>query len=330
MGKSSTAVNHWMRDRGRFADLFNGVVFDGEQVVRPEDLEEARGESDILVTDREKKERQVQRYRDIVMQWKKGPYLAMLACESQSSVHYAMPVRNMLYDSLSYTEQIRRIGESNRRKEGAGKITGEEFLSGLRREDRICPVITLVLYYGEDEWDGSRDLYGMFPGGQEERVRKMLESYVPDYCINLVDVGNIQEPERFTSDLQLVFGMLKYRGDMGELQKYVDRHREYFQNVDADTYRAVREMLHAGGVMESMREEKDRKEGTVNMCKALEDLYQSGVDSGMEQGIQTGIRALVETCRELGQTREVTEKKVGEKFTVSQEKVRECMEKYWA
>ena len=34
MGKSSTAVNHWMRDRGRFADLFNGVVFDGEQVVR--------------------------------------------------------------------------------------------------------------------------------------------------------------------------------------------------------------------------------------------------------------------------------------------------------
>ena len=57
-----------------------------------------------------------------------------------------------------------------------------------------------------------------------------------------------------------------------------------------------------------------------------EDLYQSGVDSGMEMGIQ----ALVETCRELGQTREVTEKKVGEKFTVSREKVRECMEKYWA
>ena len=105
-----------------------------------------------------------------------------------------------------------------------------------------------------------------------------------------------------------------------------DRHREYFQNVDADTYRAAREMLHAGGVMESMREEKDRKEGTVNMCKALEDLYQSGVDSGMEMGIQ----ALVEICRELGQTREVTEKKVGEKFTVSREKVRECMEKYWA
>ena len=51
MGKSSTAVNHWMRDRGRFADLFNGVVFDGEQIVRPEDLEEARGESDILVPD---------------------------------------------------------------------------------------------------------------------------------------------------------------------------------------------------------------------------------------------------------------------------------------
>ena len=142
-------------------------------------------------------EGQVQRYRDIVMQWKKGPYLALLACESQSGVHYAMPVRNMLYDSLSYTEQI----------------------------------------------------------------RKMLKNYVPDYRINLVDVGKIHDPEKFTSDLQLIFGMLKYRGDMRELQKYMDRHREYFQNVDADTYRAAREMLHAGGVMESMREEKDRKEG---------------------------------------------------------------------
>lgn len=152
MGKSSTAVNHWMRDRGRFADLFNGVVFDGEQVVCPEDLEEARGESDILVPDQDKNERQVQRYRDIVMQWKKGPYLALLACESQSGVHYAMPVRNMLYDSLSYTEQI----------------------------------------------------------------RKMLKNYVPDYRINLVDVGNIHESEKFTSDLQLIFGMLKYRGDMRE------------------------------------------------------------------------------------------------------------------
>ena len=143
-----------------------------------------------------------------------GPYLALLACESQSGVHYAMPVRNMLYDSLSYTEQIRRISESNRRKEGAGKMSGEEFLSGLRKEDRICPVITLVLYYGEKEWDGSRDLYGMFPGGQEEQMRKMLKNYVPDYRINLVDVGKIHDPEKFTSDLQLIFGMLKYRGDM--------------------------------------------------------------------------------------------------------------------
>lgn len=326
MGKSSTAVNHWMRDRGRFADLFNGVVFGGEQIVRPEELEEARGESDILVPDKGEKERQVQRYRDIVMQWKKGPYLAMLACESQSGIHYVMPVRNMLYDSLSYTEQIRRIRENNRGKAGVGKMTGEEFLSGMRKEDRICPVITLVLYYGEDEWDGSRNLYDMFPEGWKEQIWKMLEKYVPDYRINLVDVGKIGKIEKFTSDLQLIFGMLKYREDMGELQKYMDRHREYFQNVDVDTYRAVRELLHAGNVMEGMKEGYDRKEGTVNMCKALDDLYQKGVDNGMEQGIQ----ALVEICRELGQTREVTEKKVCEKFTVSQEKVRECMEKYWA
>ena len=54
------------------------------------------------------------------------------------------------------------------------------------------------------------------------------------------------------------------------------------------------------------------------MCKALEDLYQNGVDTGREQGIEQGvergrlqgIRALVETCRELGQTQETAGQKV--------------------
>jgi hypothetical protein len=33
----------------------------------------------------------------------------VLACEAQNEVSYSMPVRNMLYDALSYTDQMSEI-----------------------------------------------------------------------------------------------------------------------------------------------------------------------------------------------------------------------------
>ena len=74
MGKGNVAVRQWISDKKRFADLFNGVVFQGRQIVSSEDLEPVVGESDIIITDKREKEKAVQRYRDVVMSWKKGMY----------------------------------------------------------------------------------------------------------------------------------------------------------------------------------------------------------------------------------------------------------------
>lgn len=48
MGKADTIVKQWLGDRERFADLFNGTLFGGEQVVKPEELVQLRGGSRIL------------------------------------------------------------------------------------------------------------------------------------------------------------------------------------------------------------------------------------------------------------------------------------------
>ena len=52
MGKENAAVRQWMGNPERFADLFNGMVFEGEQVIRPEELEPADGEKDTLLEDK--------------------------------------------------------------------------------------------------------------------------------------------------------------------------------------------------------------------------------------------------------------------------------------
>lgn len=57
MGKGNAAVKQWLGNPRRFADLFNGIVFQGKQVILPEDLHLATGETDILVSDKKKSKR---------------------------------------------------------------------------------------------------------------------------------------------------------------------------------------------------------------------------------------------------------------------------------
>lgn len=152
----------------------------------PEELEEIDSESSIIVTDKENKEKGVQKYRDITMRWKQDAELEILACENQNKVHYAMPVRMMLYDGLSYADQIRHIWKSRGLEE---KVTNAEFLSQFLKKDKLCPLISLVFYYGMDPWDASRDLYGMFEQENRIRIDDMWKQYLPNYKINLIDAG---------------------------------------------------------------------------------------------------------------------------------------------
>ena len=93
---------------------------------------------------------------------------------------------------------------------------------------------------------------------------------------------------KFQSDLQLIFGMLRYKEKKDELHKYMNANGAYFKNVNQETYQAIRELLHSEKELKGIISDGKRK-GNVNMCKALEDLYNSGVNLGMEKGMEKGI-----------------------------------------
>ena len=46
--------------------------------------------------------------------------------------------------------------------------------------------------------------------------KAILEKYLPNYRINLVDAERLEETERFSEDLQVILTMLKYRKDILE------------------------------------------------------------------------------------------------------------------
>ena len=163
-------------------------------------------------------------------------------------------------------------------------------MSKFRKEDKIYPVISLVFYYGLTPWDASVDLHGMFMQSDLFEKSEILKKYVPNYRLNLIDANNIENIQKFQSDLQLIFGMLRYKEEKDELHKYMNANGEYFKNVNQETYQAIRELLHSEKKLKGIISDGKRK-GNVNMCKALEDLYNSGVNLGMEKGMEKGAEA---------------------------------------
>lgn len=290
MGKTDVAVKNWLSQKERFADFFNGTIFDGRQVVLPEELTIMNSEADFIVRDKSDKQkgRAVQRYRDITMRWKSGAVLMILACEVQDKIHYAMPVRNMLYDSLLYINQMKEIWNELSMDEKKDLNAGE-FFSRFRKGDRLCPVITLVFYYGVNEWDASTDLFNMFELDSNVDV-EVLKKYVTNYHINLIEPTKIADLSTFKTDLQMMFGVLKCREDKGKITEYVDAHKDYFKAVDIETAQALAEMIKADRIVKQLN--KTEKE-EYNMCKALDDLYNDGVAEGEIKGEIKNSRAFI-------------------------------------
>ncbi len=325
MAGHDIVIKKYMEDKERFSDLMNGSLFHGKQIVKEEHLKQIKGESSIHLMDKNEKRKSVIRYRDVVM---KTDYV-IFAIENQMNIHYAMPIRTMLYDALSYADQVEKIRKEHKRK--GDKLSDDEFLSGMKKEDIIYPVITVVVYYGEKEWDASLDLYGMMEIGRKGLITEELKEALPNYKINLIHAGNIENPEKYKSSLQLVFGMLKYKADKTELMKYLGEHKKELSNIDRETYDVMGILLHMEKKLNDYRRKKGEKR---DMCEAIKEMIEDGKMEGKMEGKNEGliigrIEATIEMCQEFQVSKEDTVTRIVEKFSIEEEEAKKFMEEYW-
>lgn len=161
--KPDPVLKDFWSDNNRFADLFNQVFFQGKAVITPDKLSDKDTEESTVFMEK-KQVTAISRSRDVIKQHLDGAELVLVAMENQMKIHYAMPVRSMLYDALRYTRQCKELERAHRRDKELKQP--EEFLSGMTRTDRLQPVISLVVYYGEKPWDGPTALSGRHKGGR--------------------------------------------------------------------------------------------------------------------------------------------------------------------
>lgn len=90
---------------------------------------------------------------------KKDGWLTVIAVENQDKMNFAMPLRCMEYDVVDYVRQLRRLRRRHREK---GDLKpGEEYLSGIKAEDRLVPVFTILFYHGKGRWNVNREFHDM-------------------------------------------------------------------------------------------------------------------------------------------------------------------------
>ena len=79
--------------------------------------------------------------------------------------------------------------------------------------------------------------------------------------------------------------------------------------------------------------ELEQRGGQINMCNALEELRQEGVEEGRQEGrwegILEGIRATVRTCRNFNISEADTIRNIMNEFSLSQEEAVNYVKKYW-
>ena len=237
--EKDSAVKRFLENPAHFCDLFNGSLFGGKQVLKAGSLESLPGEAIVSFADKDGRKVTVKRYRDAVRKACGNALYAIFAVEGQDKAHYAMPVREMLYDAMSYTNQVEQAAV--RHRENRDYQNSAQFLSGFFPEDRLVPVVTLCLYYGTTPWDGPMELLDMMDIPEEFED---MRPYLSNYRLNLIQPENA-EPDNFRTDWKLIFSLLKMAGDGTGMKEYIQENSEMFRHIPPDTFDMLKALLHA-------------------------------------------------------------------------------------
>lgn len=289
MGKVDIATKQYMSHRDVIADVFNFYIYDGRQVIKPEKLQKI-DTAEVALPYGNDAEIAVQKLRDNIMLWTmamddKAAY-AVLGIENQDKIHYAMAVKNMLYDALQYAKQVEEAKRSYRNglNKKRIKLNSEEFLSGLKKADRLMPVITLVVYFGDKHWDGAKSIHEMLSVDDDE-----LLSYVPNYKINLIEPAKISDEDydKFKTDVGSVLQFIKHQSD--EDGSWI-KGKTRFKHVEKEAVELIN--LITGSKITG-----EEKEEVVDMCRAWENSINNAMREGMREGELKGkIEILYEEC----------------------------------
>ncbi len=285
MGKKDITLKDYLSDRRRYADLINGAVFCGEEIVCPDTLTEANAVQSMF-----RNGQALERTNDLVMkQDRDGKLFAVWIVANQEHIDYSMPARVMLQEALEYDRQLKKI---KRETPGQALRDDAEFLCGIRREERLRPVVTLIVYWGSEAWQGAESMHDLIDFGEDVELADRLRALVPVYPLHILRLSEQKDYECFRTELGMLFSLYARRNDRSGFKEYLDTHKAC-RNMDDETCQTLGMMTGSAGLLNLARRSKDKEKEEINVCRAIDELIEEGVREGKKAGISEGIAEAV-------------------------------------
>ena len=226
----------------------------------------------------------VQKFRDVqklytAMTDGKMEYV-LYGAENQAEIHYAMPVKNNLYDALEYAGQVEEAAKSHRKEMKRKKGEGEA-------------------------WDGPLSLFEMMDVSDPDVLACM-----DNYHVRLIAPAQTTDEEimKFQSSLREVMLFIKYSKDKENLSRVLVTNEKRFRELErraADVIETItnsgikydesEEVVDVCQAIQEMRKE-ERQIGELNKAReAARNFYNLGIDI---EKIAQGVGYAVETVKE--------------------------------
>ena len=221
----------------------------------------------------------------------------MLCVENQSEVARDMPLRNMITSGLQWWKYKTQLKEANKK---AKRLKKGEFISGMLKDDRLPPVVIMVLYLGLKPWTGPSRFQDIVDTNIPE-IRPLMAD-CPTNVVSLVDL-TAEELSHLKSPLRILGELLQTHSDKAAMRR-IAQEDPMFRDAPAIIYRIFNELTNSKLPIPKKKEHND-------MCKALDDLWQDGKKEGRKEGREEerekarlqreeSIRDLIRACRNLG------------------------------
>ena len=240
-----------------FADIVNGLLFKGEQVVREAALMDAQPFSMYKVDGNlHEQERDVAKYWNGLSTSGVNVRIAFLGMENQTIYDKDMPLRVIGYDGAAYRAE-------------------------LSQKDRY-PVLTLILYFGDEKWRKNRALFDAITVPEE------LKPYISDYKINVFEIAHLPEEaiKYFHSDFKVVVDYFVHRRDDPD---YRPTDPIKFQHVD-ELLKLMAAITHDDRFTEVLQEGGKPRD----MCEVLDRVEEKGIQRGIDQNRIESIKNVME------------------------------------
>lgn len=245
----------YFHDSYRFADMMNGILFHGQQIITSSMLEDYDTDTSTYFESHQAKVVAVIRNRDMIKKVNIDDKVGLIAIENQSHVDRKMLYRVREYDSYTCLNQY--------------------YYQQSRPKKFLLHIMTVILYYGPKPWKGAKSFNELALQAPLSLQEFMNYPMVP--IVSIIDLDyhyfHNQDNQNLIKGLQLIY---RFNGNLEMLEGMI------VSKIVASLLAVFSDDDELYDMIQMQKKEE------VNMCESMRIFRENNIQEGIRKGRAEG------------------------------------------